>query len=140
LTTYTKFGYPKRSARWINTSKLDLIVAVLGKYTSTKLDSYDVYTNIARGLKIEEPWIDLSIAVSIISSKNNIAIPKDTLYIWEISLTWKIKKPMHLEKRLKEAEKMWFKKIFLPNCDLKSEKIEIIKIRDVQALANLFQK
>jgi DNA repair protein RadA/Sms len=53
----------------------------LGKYTEIKLDSYDVYTNIARGLKIEEPGIDLSIAVSIISSKTNKKIPKDAIFI-----------------------------------------------------------
>jgi len=88
LTTYTKFWYPKRSSRWINNSKLDLIIAVLGKYTNIKLDSYDVYTNIARWLKIDEPGIDLSIAASIISSKLNKALPKDTIFIWEISLTW----------------------------------------------------
>ncbi|MBF0914013.1 DNA repair protein RadA, partial [Candidatus Gracilibacteria bacterium] len=106
LTTYTKFGYPKRSARGINSSKLDLIVAVLGKYSQVKLDSYDVYSNIARGLKIEEPGIDLSIAVSIISSKLNKKIDKESIFLGEISLTGKIKKPIYLEKRLKEAEKI----------------------------------
>lgn len=135
LTTYTKFGYPKRSARWVNTSKLDLIVAVLWKYTSVKLESYDVYTNIARGLKIEEPGIDLSIAASIISSKNNKTIPKDIIFIWEISLTWNIKKPIHLEKRVKEAEKMWFKKVFIPESDIKTWKeIEVIKIKNIVEL------
>lgn len=136
LTTYTKFGYPKRSSRWINSSKLDLIVAVLWKYTPIKLEAYDVYTNIARGLKIEEPWIDLSLAISIISSKTNKALPKDTIYVWEISLTWKIKKPIHLEKRIKEAEKMWFKRIFIPECGLESSKIELIKVKDVGNLVN----
>lgn len=136
LTTYTKFGYPKRSARWINSSKLDLIVAVLWKYTPIKLESSDVYTNIVRWLKVEEPWIDLSIAVSIISSKTNNSLSKDTLYMWEISLTWKIKKPIYLEKRIKEAEKMWFKKIFIPDCDIKSSKIEIIKVWTVWELVN----
>ncbi len=96
LTTYTKFWYPKRSARWINSSKLDLIVAVLWKYTWVKLEAYDVYTNIVRWLKIEEPWIDLSVAVSIISSKTSKALPKDTIYIWEISLTWKVKKNQYI--------------------------------------------
>ena len=135
LTTYTKFGYPKRSARWINSSKLDLIVAVLGKYSQIKLDSYDVYTNIARGLKIEEPWIDLSIAVSIISSKLWKKIEKDEVFIWEISLTWMIKKPIYLEKRIKQAEKIWIKKIFVPeDCEIKSKKLEIIKIKNIEDL------
>lgn len=135
LTTYTKFGYPKRSSRWINSSKLDLIIAVLLKYTSVKLDSHDVYSNIARWLKIEEPWIDLSLAVSIISSKLNKIIPKDIVFVWEISLTWKIKKVIFLEKRIKEAEKMWFKKIFIPEIDINIEtKIEIVKIRNINDL------
>ncbi len=136
LTTYTKFGYPKRSSRWINSSKLDLIVAVLLKYTNIKLDSYDVYTNIVRGLKIDEPGIDLSLAASIISSKINKALPKDVIFIWEISLTWNIKKPIHIEKRIKEAEKMWFKKIFTPDNKKKSDKNKIIKINNIKDLVN----
>lgn len=140
LTTYTKFGYPKRSARWINSSKLDLIVAVLWKYTQIKLESHDVYTNIARWLKIEEPWIDLSLASSIISSKLNKTLSKDTIYLWEISLTWNIKKPIHLEKRIKEAEKMWFKYIYTPKTEIKSQKSEIIIINNIWELVNEIMK
>jgi len=133
LTTYTKFGYPKRSSRWINSSKLDLIIAVLSKYTTIKLESYDVYVNIARWLKVLEPWIDLSIAVSIISSKINKQISKDIIFVWEISLTWMIKKSIYLEKRIKEAEKMWFKKIFIWDTkkDFKNKDIEIVKIKNI---------
>jgi len=131
LTTYTKFGYPKRSARWINSSKLDLIVAVLWKYSQIKLESHDVYTNIARWLKIEEPWIDLSLAASIISSKLNKALAKDSIYVWEISLTGKVKKPIHLEKRIKEAEKMWFENIYCPKTDIKTSKSKIIMVNSI---------
>jgi len=135
LTTYTKFWYPKRSSRWINSSKLDLIVAVLWKYTPIKLESDDVYTNISRWLKIDEPWIDLSLAASIISSKKNTPLPKDTIYIWEISLTWNIKKPMHLDKRIKEAEKMGFKNIIIPKTNnLKTSKSNIIQVNSIKEL------
>jgi DNA repair protein RadA/Sms len=138
LTTYTKFGYPKRSSRWINSNKLDLIIAVLGKYGNIKLESDDVYTNIVWWLKIEEPWVDLSIAISIISSKLNKIIPKDTIFIWEISLTWKIKKPANLEARIKQAEKMGFKKIFIPKIETKTKwDIEIIKINNISEINNL---
>jgi DNA repair protein RadA/Sms len=134
LTTYTKFGYPKRSARWIKSSKLDLIIAVLGKYTNINLDSYDVYSNISRWLKIEEPWIDLSLAVSIISSKTNKIIPKTHIFIWEISLTWIIKTPIFLEKRIKEAKKLGFEKIYIPNSSkIKSEE-NIIKLKNISDL------
>ncbi|QFR38978.1 DNA repair protein RadA [Candidatus Gracilibacteria bacterium 28_42_T64] len=135
LTTYSKFGYPKRSSRGINSSKLDLIVAVLGKYTPIKLESDDVYTNISRGLKIDEPGIDLSLAASIISSKKNTPLPKDTIYIGEISLTGNIKKPIHIEKRIKEAEKMGFKNIIIPKTtNLKISKSNIIQINNIKEL------
>jgi DNA repair protein RadA/Sms len=140
LTTYTKFGYPKRSTRWINTSKLDLIIAVLWKYSNISLDSYDVYINISRWLRIDEPWIDLSIASSIISSKLNKQIPKNIIFVWEISLTWNIKKPIHLEKRIKEAEKMWFKKIYIPKSNIKSKDIELIQLKNIWDLVKEISK
>ncbi len=115
LTTYSKFWYPKRSARGINTSKLDLIIAVLGKYTPVKLENYDVYANISRGLSFSEPGLDLAVAASIISSKLGKALSKKTIYIGEISLTGKVKKVMFLEKRVKEAIKIWFSEIFIPD-------------------------
>ncbi len=143
LITYTKFGYPKRSARWTNPSKLDLIIAVLWKYSKISLDSYDAYTNISRWLKIEEPGIDLSIAASIVSSKLNNPISKNTVFIWEISLTGKIKKVIQIEKRIKEAEKMWFKNIIIPESkEINSEKfkIKIIQVKNIWDLVIYLSK
>ena len=136
LCTYTKFGYPKRSARGINSAKLDMIIAVLSKYTPVKLESHDVYSNISRGFKIEEPWIDLSIAASIISSKLNKALDKTSVFVWEISLTGNIKNVMQLDKRIKEAEKLWFKNIFIPKWtkNYNSKKIKIIQIASIKEL------
>ena len=135
LTTYTKFGYPKRSARWIATPKLDLILAVLWKYSKLWLESYDVYANIVRWIKVWEPWIDLSITSSIISSKLNKPIPRDSIFIWEVSLTWRVKNVFWIEKRIKEAIKLWFKNIYIPNIDLKiDENVNLIKIIDIATL------
>lgn len=132
LTNYTKFGYPKRSVRWVNTSKLDMLAAILSKYTKVKLDSSDVYLNIARWLKIEDPAIDLWLVSAIISSKQNKAVDRESIFIWEISLTWTIKNVIQLEKRIKEAEKLGFKKIYVPNIDLKWDfKIEIVKVKSI---------
>lgn len=137
LTTYTKFGYPKRSARWIATPKLDLILAVLWKYSKLWLESYDVYANIVRWIKVWEPWIDLSITSSIISSKLNKPIPRDSIFIWEVSLTWRVKNVFWIEKRIKEAIKLWFKNIYIPNIDLKiDENVNLIKIIDIATLVN----
>lgn len=135
LTNYTKFWYPKRSTRGVSPSKLDLIVAVLGKYTKIKLESSDVYSNISRGLKIDEPGIDLSLCASIISSKLNKVIPKNTIFIGEISLTWNIRSIMHLEKRIKEAEKMWFEHIFVPASEIKTKfSIKVTQIKNIKDL------
>lgn len=137
LTTYTKFGYPKRSARWIAVPKLDLILAVLSKFSKLWLESYDVYTNIVRWIKVWEPWIDLSIAWSIISSKTNKPIPRDSVFIWEVSLTWRIKNIFWIEKRIKEAVKLGFKNIYIPDIDIKiEENANIIKLKDIQSLVS----
>lgn len=132
LTTYTKFGYPKRSARGIQTAKLDLILAVLWKYSRVNLDSYDVYANIVRWIKVDEPGIDLSIWASIISSKLAKPIPRNTIFIGEISLTGRIKNCFNLEKRVKEAVKLGFENIIIPDIEIKlKEKINVIKIKNI---------
>ncbi len=115
LTNYTKFGYPKRSSRGVPQIKLDLIIAVLSKYTQVKLESYDVYANISRGIKVEEPGLDLALAVSIISSKLWKILPQSSIFIGEISLTGQIKSVMFLEKRVKEALKLWSTDIYIPS-------------------------
>lgn len=138
LTTYTKFGYPKRSTRGINASKLDMIIAVLSKYSKVKLESYDVYANIARWLKLDDPAIDLAIAASIVSSKTEKKLSKDTIYLWEISLTGNIKTVVHLEKRIKEAEKLGFAKVVIPDVDVGNKwKIQLIRVKDIEALVKI---
>ncbi|PIE85217.1 DNA repair protein RadA [Candidatus Gracilibacteria bacterium] len=135
LTTYTKFGYPKRSCRGISNSKIDLIIAVLSKFSSVKLENYDVYVNIVRGISVNEPGIDLSLVASIISSKNNVPLKRDTIFVGEVSLTGKIKNIFGLEKRIKEADKLGFKNIYIPNVEIKGKyNINIIKVKNVTDL------
>lgn len=136
LTTYTKFGYPKRSTRGIPSPKLDLILAVLWKYSKVNLDSYDVYVNIVRWIKVDEPGIDMSIGASIISSKLGKPIKRNTIFIGEISLTGRIKNCFWIEKRIKEAVKLGFENIIIPDVDIKlKEKVHLIKIKNIWELA-----
>ena len=122
LTTYTKFGYPKRSSRGIPNGKLDLLLAVLSKYTDAKLESYDVYANIGRGLSVNEPGVDLGLAAAIISSKRNIPLG-NKLFLGEISLTGLVKHVFSLEKRVDEAIKLGFTEIYYPaSSKLKAKK------------------
>lgn len=113
LTTYTKFGYPKRSTRGVQGSKLDLILAVMSKYTKEKLESSDVYINIGRGLTVQDTGIDLAMVAAIMSSKKNIPLWRK-IFLWEVSLTGRIKPVFMMERRLLEAEKLGFFDVVLP--------------------------
>lgn len=113
LTTPTKFGYPKRSARGIHTGKLDLLIAVMTKYTNIKLDSADVYLNIARGLSVSDPGVDLACIAAITSSKKETSLWK-TLYLGEVSLTGVVKNIYLLDRRLSEWAKLGFTDAVIP--------------------------
>lgn len=135
LITSTKFGYPKRSVRGIPTGKLDILIAVITKYTRAKLDSADVYLNIARGMNLREPGCDLAAIAAIMSSKASVALGR-TLYFGEVSLTGVVKPVFLLEKRLKEAAKLGFMRVCVPErYDGKVPKnMELIRISHIQEL------
>ncbi len=113
LTTYTKFGYPKRSARGITAGKLDLLIAVLTKFTNAKLESSDVYLNVSRGLTVSEPGIDLACLAAIMSSKKEKPLGR-RIYLGEVSLTGVIKNTFLLDRRIQEAIKLGFTELIIP--------------------------
>ena len=140
LSTYTKFGYPKRSARGIQNGKVDLLIAVLSKWSDTKLESYDVYVNVARGLSISEPGIDLATVAAIISSKKNKPLGR-RVFLGEISLTGVVKNIFGLQKRVDEAVKLGFTEIVLPkNSGIKTKKgasVQLIEVGHVGELSKI---
>ncbi|MCK9271982.1 DNA repair protein RadA [Candidatus Gracilibacteria bacterium] len=139
LTTYTKFGYPKRSSRGIQSGKLDLLIAVITKFSDIKLDSYDVYVNISRGLSIAEPGIDLATIAAIISSKKGKALGK-TIFIGEISLTGIIKNVFNIQKRVEEASKLGFEKIVIPaNSKITKTKLKNTEILEIKRIEDLIK-
>ena len=135
LTTHTKFGYPKRSARGLSQGKLDLLIAVMSKFTTIKLEDYDVYLNIARGIQVTEPWVDLACIAAIMSSKKEKPLWK-TIYLGEVSLTGVVKNVMLLDRRLSEAAKLWFTHAVIPaNYDGKiPASLECTRIKNVSEL------
>ena len=140
LTKYTSFGYPKRSTSGFDTNRLNILLAVVSKYTNTKLDSEDVFINIAGGLQIKEPASDLPIIAALISSKKKIIIPSDTVFCGEVGLSGEIRQASHLEKRLYEAEKLGFTKAVIPFSSKKSAaktKMKITTVKTVQELEKL---
>ena len=114
LTTKTFFGMPRRSSNGIDYNKLNLLIAVIEKYTKIPLSSQDVYINIVGGIKINEPAVDLAVVLAIISSYKSIAIKNEVAVIGEVGLTGEIRNVSNIEKRIKEVEKLGFKKIIIP--------------------------
>lgn len=128
LTSYTHFGYPKRTASGIDLNRLNIIIAVLERYAKIKLDSSDVFINVVGGLKLSEPAIDLAVAMAIASSKLQKPLPSDLAVMGEVGLSGEVRNIPQTEKRIKEAEKLGFKQI------LSSKQVKSV----AQALAELF--
>jgi DNA repair protein RadA/Sms len=114
LVTPTNFGYPQRVTSGFDQRRLSILLAVLEKRASLRLSSSNVFINIAGGLKIDEPAIDLAVCASIASSMSDKVIDSSTLVIGEVGLGGEIRNVGFIEKRIQEAEKLGFKKIIIP--------------------------
>ncbi|MBQ9658177.1 MAG: DNA repair protein RadA [Clostridia bacterium] len=136
LTAQSVFGFPKRTANGIDFNRLSLLIAVLEKKVGIMLGSQDVYLNVVGGMKIGEPSIDLGIISVVASSYKNIEIPADTVIMGEVGLTGEVRRINMIEKRLKEAEKLGFKRCIIPESNKKSLKdsfkLDIIGVQNVQ--------
>ncbi len=110
LTSYTQFGYPKRTSSGFDLNRLNIIIAILNRYAGMKLDSSDVYVNVVGGLKLKEPAADLAVAMAIASSKLKKPLPQTMAALGELGLSGELRKVPQMEKRLKEASKMGFEK------------------------------
>lgn len=135
LTSQSVFGIPKRTANGIDYNRLYLLVAVLEKKAGMMLGGQDIYLNVVGGLKINEPALDLGIIVSTASSFKNISIEKGTVIMGEVGLTGEVRRINMIEKRLKEAEKLGFKRCIIPESNKKGlkekYKLDIIGVKDV---------
>ena len=122
LTAQTIYGYPKRTANGIDYNRLAVLIAVLEKKAGLALGSQDVYLNVAGGLRINEPSVDLGIAMATASSFKNKPIPRDMVIIGEVGLTGEIRRISLIEKRVKEAERLGFKTCIIPESNKKDLK------------------
>lgn len=135
LTAQSVFGYPKRTANGVDFNRLALLIAVMEKKAGLMLGSQDVFLNVVGGLRISEPSIDLGMILVTASSFKNVAIPKDMVIMGEVGLTGEVRRINLIEKRLKEAEKMGFKKCIIPESNKKvlkdKFKLDIIGVKNV---------
>ena len=135
LTTMTVSNFPKRTANGIDFNRLAILIAVIEKKTGLMLGNQDVYVNVVGGLKLNEPSIDLGIIMVVASIYKNREIPKDCVIMGEVGLTGEVRRINMIEKRLKEAEKLGFKKCIIPESnkkDLKDDyKLDIISVKNI---------
>ena len=118
LVTKTNFGLPRRTSVGIDYNRVNLLMAVLEKRAGLALGNCDAYVNLAGGMKLGEPAIDLGIVVAIISSYKNRTVDPDTLIFGEVGLSGEVRGVSQAQQRVKEAEKMGFTTCIMPKANL----------------------
>lgn len=114
LVCRTNFGMPRRTAAGTDYNRVNLLMAVLEKRMGLPLSNYDAYVNIAGGMRINEPALDLGIVMAIVSSYKNRYIPEDLLVFGEVGLSGEVRAVAMPEQRVSEAAKLGFKTCVIP--------------------------
>ncbi|HHT97863.1 MAG TPA: DNA repair protein RadA [Clostridiales bacterium] len=143
LVCRTNFNMPRRTAAGTDYNRVNLLMAVLEKRLGIQLSDCDSYVNVAGGMKINEPALDLAILMAIYSSHKNKAIDDNTIVFGEVGLTGEVRAVNMAEQRIKEAEKMGFKRCIIPIGNLsmlskestvKSKNMELIGVKNIREL------
>lgn len=121
LVSTAAYGTPQRSSTGFDLRRLNMLLAVLEKRCGFKLGSKDVFLNIAGGIKVNDPSIDLAVICAILSSGEDIEVPSDICFSAEVGLSGEIRPVNRVDQRILEAEKMGFKTIFISKNNHKSE-------------------
>lgn len=136
LVTPSSYGVPQRNTTGVDYRRLSLLLAVLEKRVGLHLGGFDVFVNLAGGVKINEPALDLGIAASIASSMRDVPVESSSVAIGEIGLGGEIRTIGHIEKRIQEAAKLGFKRIVIPEGNIKgikpNEGIKIVGVDRVE--------
>lgn len=114
LVSYTNFGVPRRTSLGVDYNRVSLLVAVLEKKADLNFISQDIFVNIAGGIKVEEPAVDLGIIMALASSLRNLPFDSRTVVFGEVGLTGEVRAISQTEMRIKEASKMGFSRCLMP--------------------------
>ncbi|SHG12913.1 DNA repair protein RadA [Ornithinibacillus halophilus] len=136
LISPSAFGNPRRMATGIDHNRVPLLMAVLEKRVGLMLQNQDAYIKVAGGVKLDEPAIDLAIAISITSSFRDQPTRPEDIFIGEVGLTGEIRRVSRIEQRVQEAAKLGFKRVICPQKNLDGwtypKNIEVIGVNSVQ--------
>ena len=145
LVSSAVYGTPQRTTTGFDLRRLHMLLAVLEKRCGFRLAAKDVFLNIAGGIRVEDPAIDLAILCAILSSAEDLAVDPNICFTGEVGLTGEIRPVNRIEPRIREAARLGFKKIFisrynLQGLDLKNDKsIEVVAVGKVEEVfENLF--
>ena len=139
LVSTAVYGTPQRSATGYNLKRLNMILAVLEKRAGFRLGAKDVFLNITGGISVDDPAIDLAVVAAILSSNEDIYIPKDFCFAAEVGLAGEIRPVTRVEQRIQEAEKLGFSTIFVSKYNKIAVKNTQIKIQLVAKIEDVVE-
>ena len=134
LVASAAYGTPQRSSTGFDSRRLNMLLAVLEKRVGFKLLQKDVFVNIAGGLRVNDPAIDLAVLAAVLSSNMDIALDEQTCVTGEVGLGGEIRPVNRIDQRIKEAEKLGFKQIIVPagqKYDAHNLKIKVLEVSRV---------
>ena len=144
LVASAAYGTPQRSSTGFDARRLNMLLAVLEKRVGFKLLQKDVFVNIAGGIRVNDPAIDLAVLAAVLSSNMDIALDEQTCITGEVGLAGEIRPVNRIDQRIREAEKLGFKTIIVPKgqkYNTQNLKINVVEIsRVVDAFKFLFKK
>lgn len=141
LVTRGHFGYPQRAAMGIDPKKLALLIAVLERRLGLALGDQDVFINVAGGVRIDEPAVDLGISLAIASSLKGKPVDSNMSLVGEVGLGGEVRGVGQIEKRIVEAEKLGFKRMLIPKANLKGlKKFSIIGVSGIKDLREAMER
>lgn len=137
LVSSAVYGTAQRSATGFDSRRLNMLLAVLEKRAGFKLSAKDVFLNMAGGLKVSDPACDLAVIAAVLSSNFDFAIPATSCFAGEVGLSGEIRPVAQTDRRIAEAARLGFRKIYLSSyskIEQKHEGITVVKVEDVPAL------
>ncbi len=136
LVSPSNYGTPQRVSSGVDYKRLALLLAILEKREGLSVSAFDVFVNLAGGVRIDEPAMDLGVAVALASSLKDVPAQRESVVIGEVGLGGEVRAVGQIERRIKEAEKLGFSRCVIPHGNLKGLnqefKIEIIGVRSIQ--------
>ncbi|PWG81101.1 DNA repair protein RadA [Pararcticibacter amylolyticus] len=140
LVSHSAYGTPQRSATGFDTRRMNMLLAVLEKRCGFRLSAKDVFLNIAGGLRVEDPAVDLGIVAAVISSHEDIPVSPKICFAAEVGLSGEIRAVNRIEQRIAEAEKLGFEQIYISKYNRKGldQSRYVIEIKSVSKIEEVF--